>query len=377
MHRRSPATHRTPAHGRPAPRSGFTLIELLIVIVIIGILAAFILPALSGVQKNARIAECVTDIKNLEEAIGRFEQEYGVQPPSFVAIAEGGSSSTAGSAAARWPVGGAAGTNARTSRARLREIWPQLAFEDYGEPTDYNNNGTADPYDTDLAVDLNSDGDIDDVHLLNGAECLVFFLGGVCTREDLDADGDLDFVPQGFSTNPNNPFIIPSTALAIPPGSRKGPFFQFDPNRLVDVDGDGFPEYLDTLPDQTVPYQYFSSYGGTGYLPRGLDGEFGPPLSAAGEETDNETLANGLVSHYILSDTNTGAGYPTPATDNSVHKPQGFQIISPGFDATFGVGGAYTDNQPIQTTPDPTGQRALNAPFERDNITNFANGTLN
>ena len=47
-------------------------------------------------------------------------------------------------------------------------------------------------------------------------------------------------------------------------------------------------------------------------------------------------------------------------------RPQGYQIISPGFDGLYGVGGVYKDGSEL------TGVRLP----EADNITNFSGGVL-
>jgi prepilin-type N-terminal cleavage/methylation domain-containing protein len=48
--------------------SGFTLIELLIVIVILGVLAAIVVFAVSAFNKNGQAAACKADLKNIEIA---------------------------------------------------------------------------------------------------------------------------------------------------------------------------------------------------------------------------------------------------------------------------------------------------------------------
>ena len=45
---------------------GFTLIELLIVIIVLGILAAIVVFAVSGTKKDATAATCKTDFKSVE-----------------------------------------------------------------------------------------------------------------------------------------------------------------------------------------------------------------------------------------------------------------------------------------------------------------------
>lgn len=64
----------------PRRRSGFTLIELLTVIAIIGILAAAIFPAVSGVRKRARRASAQTAFTQWTTAVTSFRQTYGYYP---------------------------------------------------------------------------------------------------------------------------------------------------------------------------------------------------------------------------------------------------------------------------------------------------------
>ncbi len=45
---------------------GFTLIELLIVIIVLGILAAIVVFAVSGTKKDAVASTCKTDVKSIE-----------------------------------------------------------------------------------------------------------------------------------------------------------------------------------------------------------------------------------------------------------------------------------------------------------------------
>lgn len=59
---------------------GFTLIELLVVIAIIGLLAAIIVPALTGGLRAAKRARAMGQIRDLDGAIRRFISEYGVPP---------------------------------------------------------------------------------------------------------------------------------------------------------------------------------------------------------------------------------------------------------------------------------------------------------
>lgn len=299
-----------------APGSGFTLIELMIVLVIIGVLAALILPAVMRGTNTARIFEVNNEQQKFKASITQFKTTFGVNPPSSVTIYE---SATAWGSAPR-------------DRRIIKQIWQQFDFT--------------------LDRDINGDGDTTDTVALDGAECLVLFLGGM-------VDGTSGAL-RGFSKNPRNPFAIDN-------GSRDGPFFEFlggfdvsgatpvPTGRIVDTDGDGAPEYVDNLGSQTKPYLYFSSYDGAGYrLDNTEDTNLNGTLDA-GEDKNS----NGVLDHRIARPYYKDAAFKVPYNADS------FQLISPGQDFEYGDGGHFDpDNPPISGGADA------------DNITNFHQGVL-
>ncbi len=261
-------------------RAGFTLVELLIAISIIVLLIGLLVPAVQSAMRNARIAEVKTDIGGLEGALADFKAKFGQYPPSRITLHK---------TADGW-------NGDPRSKTIIRRLWPQFDFSD--DPSAQWSGEFAE---------------------LDGAECLVFFLGGV-------RDSEGAYI--GFSQNASRPFSL------TPTNSRIGPFTEsLTSNRMVDGDSDGFYELLDPLSGQTNPYIYLSAYDGSGY--------------------DAADLGGRMTDFYKESATK---GW----------KAQSFQIISPGFNGLYGAGGIF----------DPETADATLSEAERDNITNFHGGTL-
>lgn len=69
-------------HSSKAGRAGFTLLELLGVIVILGILLAFLMPILSSAQKGSKVKNTAMFLQELSAAISEYESEKGDFPGS-------------------------------------------------------------------------------------------------------------------------------------------------------------------------------------------------------------------------------------------------------------------------------------------------------
>lgn len=272
---------------REKDRAAFTLIEILVSVVIIALLTALLLPAISAARRNAVVAQVTAEISGIEDSLEVFKTEFREYPPSQI---------TLHGSLTKWD-------SDPKSKALVRRLWPKF---------DFTSDGAGGKFIGDTSVTL------------DGAECLLFFLGGV-------RSGDGVFV--GFSPNSARPFSLD------PVGSRVGPFLDIrdiGTSRLVDIDGDSLFEYLDPISEQTNPYIYLSSYNGKGY--------------------DAADLGGRMTDFYKQ---NSSTGW----------NAKSFQIISPGFDGAYGVGGVY---DPETANNDLIGPREA----ERDNIANFSSGTL-
>jgi prepilin-type N-terminal cleavage/methylation domain-containing protein len=280
--------------NRRTRRSGFTLVELLVVIVIIGILMSLILPALGGVRYRAQVAAVTTEINQLDQAIASFKSKFGVEPPSSLLVPTSATGWTA------------------ADRQKVLRIWDQFDFSNCGgfgyQPSP--------------------------VHL-NGAECLVFFLGGL--NSGTPASPSLI----GFSKNPRTPWSTSGE-------NRDLPFYdRFNTDRLVDIDGDNVVEFLDNLPGQTTPYLYFSSQGKSYRKTNGAS------------SLDDFDVHGGMTNSKDMSSIYVGSDGKTPERASS------YQLVSPGIDGLYGLGGTAAPGG-------LTGTRAA----EADNITNFSGGLM-
>lgn len=64
----------------PMKQKGFTLIELLVVIVILGILAAIIVPRITGRVDEARIEATKVQMKAIKDALEQYKLDNGFYP---------------------------------------------------------------------------------------------------------------------------------------------------------------------------------------------------------------------------------------------------------------------------------------------------------
>ena len=66
-----------------AKKSGFTLVEILIVVVILGILAAIVIPQFTEASIEAKFSSLRTDLQTLRSQIELYKINHNDIPPSF------------------------------------------------------------------------------------------------------------------------------------------------------------------------------------------------------------------------------------------------------------------------------------------------------
>ena len=382
---------------RPS-RAGFTLVELLMTILIIGILIGILVPTIAAAFRRAKEAAVTAELNNLATALASFKNTYGDYPPSRIILPETGFTAFLTNAPAG-PVPGI--TNdmddtdmsyaqlAQRSLLYLRKFFPRANFMTASSSA-YN--------------DFNGNGVQDKPILLSGSECLTFFLGGIPIINNGVVIG-----VSGFSKSPINPFV----SMAVAPNNRTVPNYEFTTGRLVDLDGDMIPSYIDPI-DNSIgnrsSYAYFSSYGTNGYDPNDVNGNgHASPTGSGGavipelEDDGSTDVERGfLVNFPVYSSTSfpTAAPYcvspgPNPYTSGppasgtvSWINPNSFQLFSSGQDRLWGLGGTYNSSAgsgatlPILPNPTDPGNIHLDDTSgvrnrENDNLTNFSPNRLN
>lgn len=259
-----------------------TWIRNVISVLILMCIVLLLLPRGGCRDKHSRVAEVRSELGKIESALIQFKARFGVEAPSSIRLFKD-------------PASWHKDEDGLRSRGVLRPIWPMMNFAHDFEF---------------LQADEVS---------LDGAECLVFFLGG---RFDPNSKTMV-----GFSKNPIDPMSLG--------GNRVGPFFEFRPERLVDADQDGFPEYLSPIQGSTKPYLYFHS-----------------------QSDVKASIGNYMPDAYRAE----------PGGNAQLGNRNSYQLICAGFDDEYGSGGFFDlEKMTLGAEHDAA---------DEDNITNFAPVTL-
>jgi prepilin-type N-terminal cleavage/methylation domain-containing protein len=314
-------------------RTGFTLIELLVVIAIIAILMSLLAAAVLKIIGVGPKTTTRVEIGQLEQAMETFKTKFKADyVPSRIRLCEKRVHYNQVPTPAQ--LGGP--KLDQESMAFLEKVFPKLV--DPNNPPG-SANEDANPWTsskTSVWVDWNGSGTLDvpsannNYLILEGDQCLVFFLGGIPTR---NPNGTL-----GFSTNPRNP--------AQQGGDRIQPFYEFKSNRLLFTkaypfgsktaqQSFDFLSYIDAYGKK--PYVYFSAYKGS----NGYNRYF--PVMGISECL--QIRKNPLDGNEIPQTVWPYAEALTPII--RYQKPNGFQIISAGADGLFGPGTDLTSQMPL------------------------------
>src|SRR3954470_4703727 len=71
-------------------RKGFTLIEILIVVIILGILAAIVIPQFTNASKEAKQSALVTMVQSLRSQIALFKLQHNDRLPGATVLVDSG-----------------------------------------------------------------------------------------------------------------------------------------------------------------------------------------------------------------------------------------------------------------------------------------------
>jgi general secretion pathway protein G len=87
-------------------KAGFTLIELMVVIIILGLLAAIVMPRIVGETDKARYGAALAQMRILEDALKRYKLDSGVFPSTDQGLEALVRMPSSGVLPRGWPVGG-------------------------------------------------------------------------------------------------------------------------------------------------------------------------------------------------------------------------------------------------------------------------------
>lgn len=331
------------SHGRDSTRQGFTLIEVLTVIVIIGILAALVVPAIAGAVRRAKEVAIAMEIDSLSQAIETYNTQYGDYPPDF--------------------------SDVSTVERHYRRIFPQIAASDL----------------TALSTAMGgSPVGID------RAEALVFTLGGYSSNK------------QHPLTGSGGPLVVSGGTVTYNT-DRANAIFPFELGRLnssnFEAVADSFPTFAPS--GKLQPYVYFdsrtyntvataSTIVANGYIGGGEAGGIRPYKTMLTPRAPTGATYGSAIA---------------AANAFKFHKADTFQIISAGLDDIYGFlifADSNTSGLPINyisetgvpVVPEASAANPMATRFgtingfqeselspqnvngHLDNITNFSEGTL-
>jgi len=320
-------------------RRGFTLIELLVVIAIIAVLMGLLMAGVMAVlQAKDRTANAY-DINKLDQSMSAATKQYANSKtlPGYIVLCNNMDVYRNPANYASIIPKNVTQLDLDRSKATLRKMFGER-FVTNGQVVDWDNSFAT------TAKKIPGIGDPNSILVLEGHQCLVFYLGGIADSGTV-ANPVIPPSMTGFASDPLNPTLPANSGLpGSAPGDRIGPFYSFERPRLETIlfaTSVRFPAYKDRY---GTPYAY---YGGTG----GANSYVGGCPSLV-PSSGNKTVPG------LLPVVTCPSGYLD--TGVKFMKPDSVQIISAGKNKAFG--------DPLLWSPS-SGSTDGNA---RDDVSNFS-----
>jgi prepilin-type N-terminal cleavage/methylation domain-containing protein len=346
----------TTLHSRTIRRQAFTLVELMIVIAIIALLIAMLVAAVVKALATGNKVKLTNEIRQFSTAMENFKARFGAYPPSRIILCESYNDYFVGGN----PANSYISPLHADSVAFINQMFPRINWYSSVPPSGPNQwtaSGGGIDWNGSGVKNVNGVVGPDAPVLLEGDQCLVFFLGGIPSA------GAGTPSCNGFSTTAQNPAYHIFNG-----GDIIAPFFDFQSNRLTTGTGSVYSPASfvyksgTAVPPQRSPfhYAYLDTYGATPYAyfssfqQRNNYNTINYPTSANKAYYDLLRVAPaGKLGTSDCTSLNVWPYAETLTNAGTVQflNPNSYQIISAGPDGVFGRG---TDLNILLASP-PTG----------------------